>query len=213
MNKGISINEDFTDGYLTRGELYLEKGDYTNALSDFGKVQSLSPKLSSGYIGAGNCFEGLGDNDKAIKTYSAAIEVDPKAAPEILFKRGRLYYKTKNMELALNDISKYVKTIDDTNVEALLMLGKIQRKTGDANNAFINFEQVIKYDKEGSATLTAIIKMAKIKLKQKDFYGAHHTLERPTVLNIKSNNCKKLNNYLTLTEAVINNITNRYCIR
>ena len=129
--------------------------------------------------------------------------MEPKSITKILFKRGKLYYKTEKIDLALKDISEFTKNVDNTNVEALLMLGKMQKKKGDINNALINFEQVIKYDKEGSSTLIAIIKIAKIKLKQKDFYGAHHTLQRPTVLNIISKDSKKLKNYSILTESVI----------
>ena len=40
----------------------------------------------------------------------------------------------------------------------------MQRKIGSISDALINFEQVIKYDKEGELTLAAIIKIAKIKL-------------------------------------------------
>lgn len=190
------------EAYLTRGQLYLDKGKCEQALSDFGEVQRLAPKLAAGYIGAGNCFEALGNVEKAIISYSGAMEVDGSVKGEVLFKRGKLYYNANNLELAIKDLSEYVGKVEGTNVEALLMLGRLQKKTGDANNALINFEQVIKYDKEGKATITAITKIAKIRLRQKDFYGAHHTLQRPTVPNVVSHHSKKLKNYLTLTEAV-----------
>lgn len=192
----------FVEAHLTRGQLYFDKGKIEQALSDFGEVQCLSPKLTAGYIGAGNCFEALGDIDKAIKNYTGAIEIDNNAKSEVLLKRGKLYYNAGKVELAIKDIAEYVGKIESTNVEALLLLGRLQKKTEDVNNALINFEQVIKYDKEGKVTITAITKIAKIKLKQKDFYGAHHTLQRPTVLNIITSDTKKLKNYLTLTEAV-----------
>jgi len=198
------------EAYLTRGQLYFDKGKIEQALSDFGEVQCLSPKLAAGYIGAGNCFEALGDIEKAIKSYSGAMEVDGNAKSEVLFKRGKLYYNMNERELAIKDISEYIGKIESTNVEALLLLGKLQKKTEDLNNALINFEQVIKYDKEGKATITAITKIAKIKLKEKDFYGAHHTLQRPTVLNIITVDTKKLKNYLTLTEAVTSFNVPRY---
>lgn len=113
-----------------------------------------------------------------------------------------MFYKNKEYDKALAEIESYLENIDNSNAEAMLLKGKIQRKKGQANDAIINFEQVIKYDKEGDFSLGAIIKIAKIKLKQKDFYGAHHTLQRPAILKIAAVDTQKLDNYFSLTEAV-----------
>jgi hypothetical protein len=65
----------------------------------------------------------------------------------------------------------------------------------------LNFEQVIKYDKDGTKGIDAILQMAKIKVKEKDFYGAYYTLERAKKLNYSNGN-PKLENYWQLTEGV-----------
>lgn len=165
-------------------------------------MQSISPTLALGYIGAGDCLAALGNTEKSISNYTEAAELDPSCKPQILLKRGKLFYKNKDFESALTDISEFVEKYDETNVEALLLLGKIQWKRENHADAIINYEQVIKYDKEGSLAVTAIVKIAKIKLKQKDFYGAHHALQRPAVLKITPIDSRKLENYQTLTEAV-----------
>jgi tetratricopeptide (TPR) repeat protein len=177
------------------------------ALKDFKAVQSISPNLAEGYAGAGDCFEALNNPEKAIKNYNKAIEVDISSKAEILFKRARLYYKTQQLNLGINDLIDYINNIRNDDVQALLLLGKMQTKIGNTSEALINLEQIIKYDKEGIA-ITAVVKMAKIKLKQKDYYGAHYTLQRPIASNVLSPYLKKLNHYLILTEAVFS--FNRY---
>ena len=172
------------------------------ALKDFKVVQSISPNSAAGYTGAGDCFEALNNPEKAIKNYSKAIKVDISSKAGILFKRARLYYKTQQLNLGINDLIDYINNVRNDDVQALLLLGKMQTKVGNTCDALINFEQIIKYDKEGIAII-AVVKMAKIKLKQKDFYGAHYTLQRPITSNILPSYLKKLNHYLKLTEAVL----------
>lgn len=165
-------------------------------------MQSISPNLAAGYAGAGDCFEILNNAKKAIKNYSKAIEVDISSKAGVLFKRARLYYKTQQLDLGIKDMLDYISNVRNDNVQALLILGKMQTKVGNTSDALINYEQIIKYDKEGIAVI-AIVKIAKIKLKQKDFYGAHYTLQRPITTDTLSFHLKKLNHYSILTEAVI----------
>jgi tetratricopeptide (TPR) repeat protein len=204
LNKGIAVDHEFTEAYLARGQLLQQKQKWTQALHDFNMVQSLSPTLALGYLGAGDCYAALKDMAKAIDNYTEALELSDDLRTKVLLPRGRLYYANKEYDLALNDVTGYLDTVDACSVEALLIKGKAQRKKELINDAIINFEQVIKYDKEGSSALASIIKIAKIKLKQKDFYGAHHTLQRPSILKISAVDSKKLNNYFSLTEAVCN---------
>ena len=189
---------------MTRGHLLLDKQKHTQALQDFDNVKSFSPKLAAGYAGAGDCFLALGNREKAIDNFNEAIKLDPDIKAKVLLKRAELYYKKMEYDLALADVMEYSTKIEDSNVDALLLLGKIQRKKGAINDSLINFEQAIKYDKDGAVAVTAMVKIAKIRLKQKDFYGAQYTLQRPAVLKITPLDSTKLDNYLALTEAVLN---------
>lgn len=202
MNKGIGIYKDFVEAHLARGRLLFDRQKWERALKDFVAVQRTGANLAAGYIGAGECLEALGDIEPAIKNYTKAMEVDAGSKSGVLFKRGRLYYKMRQLDLGIKDILEYVNEIKADNVQALLMLGKMQTKVGNTSDALINFEQVVKYDREGTAG-TAIAKMAKIKLKQKDFYGAHYTLQRPANINTQPQQMAKLTHYSVLTEAVL----------
>ncbi len=92
------------------------------------------------------------------------------------------------------------------------MKGKIQIKQGiyflnnycqgNYSEAMLNFEQVIKYDKDGHKAMEAILQMAKIKVKEKDFYGTYYTLQRATKLNLPFSKTK-LEDYWNLTEGVL----------
>jgi hypothetical protein len=67
------------------------------------------------------------------------------------------------------------------------------------SDSVLNFEQVIKYDSEGSMCSDALFQIAKIRISQKDFYEAYYTLQRATKLKL---NNKKMINYKVLTEGV-----------
>jgi len=174
-----------------------------HSLNDFIMVQTLSPTNSLGYFGAAECYSALANNLKAVECYTEALELDSKLNDKILLKRCQLFINNKEYDLALSDVSAYLETVDSSNVDAILIKGLIQQKKGIFSDAIINYEQVIKNTKDENMALKAIIRIAKIKLKQKDFYGAHHTLQRPAILNINRGESKKLENYINFNEAVL----------
>jgi len=70
------------------------------------------------------------------------------------------------------------------------------------NDSILYLEQAIKYDKEGKRGIKAILKLVKIKMKQKDFYGAFYTIQRGVNLHIPQEENKKFHTYLEMCEAV-----------
>jgi tetratricopeptide (TPR) repeat protein len=73
--EAIELNEGYAEAYDNRGEAYLVKGDFSQALRDLHKAVELKPELANAYNGLGNIYHLERDFDRAILYYSKAIEL------------------------------------------------------------------------------------------------------------------------------------------
>jgi len=73
--EAIELHAGYAEAYDNRGEAYLVKGDFSQALRDLHKAVELKPKLSNAYNGLGNIYHLQRDFDQAILYYSKAIEL------------------------------------------------------------------------------------------------------------------------------------------
>lgn len=89
---------------------------------------------------------------------------------------------------------------EDSTIKANYYIGKIYTKLNDTNSAILHFEQVLKFSNENYFSGNALYEMAKIRIKQKNFYEASFTLQRAIDKNFKS---KRLFLYKDFTEGVL----------
>jgi len=68
------------DDALKRGWDRYERGQYRQAIAEFGKVISLNPKSALAYGGRGILYEKLEDHQKAIADLNKAINLAPEYA-------------------------------------------------------------------------------------------------------------------------------------
>jgi tetratricopeptide (TPR) repeat protein len=73
--EAIELNENYAEAYDNRGEAYLVKGDFSQALRDLRKAVEIKPGLANAYNGLGNIYHLERDLDQAIFYYSKAIEI------------------------------------------------------------------------------------------------------------------------------------------
>jgi tetratricopeptide (TPR) repeat protein len=73
--EAIQLNGAYAEAYDNRGEAYLVKGDFSQALLDLQKAVEIKPELANAYNGLGNIYHLERDFDQAIKYYSKAIEL------------------------------------------------------------------------------------------------------------------------------------------
>ncbi len=73
--EAIELNEGYAEAYDNRGEAYLVKGDFSQALQDLHKAVELKPGLANAYNGLGNIYHLGRDLDQAIHYYSKAVEL------------------------------------------------------------------------------------------------------------------------------------------
>lgn len=68
------------------------------------------------------------------------------------------------------------------------------------NDALLSYEQAIKHNNSKKAVTKSLYEIAKIKIEQRDFYSAFHTLQRSEYLDIDK---KLLEKFKLFTEGVI----------
>jgi len=73
--EAIELDAGYAEAYDNRGEAYLVKGDFSQALRDLHKAVELKPELANAYNGLGNIYHLERDCDPAILYYSKAIEI------------------------------------------------------------------------------------------------------------------------------------------
>lgn len=100
---------------------------------------------------------------------------------------------------AIEDLDVIVK-VDPENAKAHFYKGKILSKEDQHSESILHFEQVIKYNQEPFLSCNALLEIAKLKIKERNFYEAHYNLKRITLFNFKS---AKLDQYQTFTEGVL----------
>jgi Tfp pilus assembly protein PilF len=90
-----------------------------------------------------------GDLNKAVESYTKAIEIDPKFA--VAFNlRGKAFSGLQYFNLSVADQTQAIK-LDPTLVDALMARGLLMRTRGDFNGAVSDFSRVIKLTDDPSA--------------------------------------------------------------
>lgn len=90
---------------IDRGSIYLSRGEYDQAISEFTKAVEMNPKDSGAYKNRGAAYMNKGQYDQAISDYTKALEINPKDA-EAYSIRGRAYYFKGKYEKSWEDLNK-----------------------------------------------------------------------------------------------------------
>jgi tetratricopeptide (TPR) repeat protein len=90
-----------------------------------------------------------GDLNKAVESYTKAIEIDPKFA--VAFNlRGKAFSGLQYFNLSVADQTQAIK-LDPTLVDALMARGLLMRTSGNFNGAISDFSRVIKLTSDAGA--------------------------------------------------------------
>lgn len=95
---GIAVSMD-------RGSVYLARGEYDQAISEFNRTLEMNPIDSEAYKNRGTAYMKKGQYHEAIFDYTKALEIDPKNA-EVYNVRGRAYYFDGKYEKSYEDLKK-----------------------------------------------------------------------------------------------------------
>lgn len=90
---------------IDRGSVYLSRGEYDHAISEFNKALEMNPRDSGAYKNRGTAHMNNGQYDQAISDYTMALEINPTDA-EVYKIRGRVYYFKGEYEKSWKDLNK-----------------------------------------------------------------------------------------------------------
>jgi tetratricopeptide (TPR) repeat protein len=68
---------DFAEGWNALATAYFQAGEYGPSIEDIGRTLTLNPRHFGALSGLGMIFEELGDPERAIDAYKAALAVNP----------------------------------------------------------------------------------------------------------------------------------------
>jgi tetratricopeptide (TPR) repeat protein len=91
-----------------RGEGWLGKGEFDNAIKDFNECIRLDPNSSSVYNSRGVAWRDKKDYDKAIADYNEAIRLDPNG-PMAYCNRGSAWRDKKDYDKAIADYDEAIR--------------------------------------------------------------------------------------------------------
>lgn len=74
----LEIDEEDTIALFGMADIYFQRKDFQASIVNLEKVISIDPKYSTAYLLLGKAYEAVVDNEKAIKTYQAGIQIASK---------------------------------------------------------------------------------------------------------------------------------------
>jgi len=129
--------------YLSRGNAYFSKNDFTNAVNDYTHAIDLNPNFVGALNNRGIAFEKIGEREKAFLDYSRAAELDPSFAAGPSCNIGRYWSDLGKHDKAITYYNKAIKEDSEFEV-AYILRGLSYSKTSRYNLAIDDFTNAIR---------------------------------------------------------------------
>ena len=116
LNNAIKLQPDYASAYNSRGNAYVDLGQYQRAIDDYNQAIGLQPNHAYAYINRADAYYGLGQYQRAVEDCNEAIRLNPDMA--IAYSnRGKAYAKLKKYPSAIKDFNEAIRLKPD-NVNA-----------------------------------------------------------------------------------------------
>jgi tetratricopeptide (TPR) repeat protein len=89
----------------SRGIIYVEKGQYDQAISEFSKAIEIDSSIAVAYFNRGLVYLGKGQLDEALSDFNKSIEIDPRDG-QAYYYRARSHYLKKEYDQSWEDIRR-----------------------------------------------------------------------------------------------------------
>ncbi|MEH1781815.1 MAG: tetratricopeptide repeat protein [Nostoc sp.] len=136
------ISEDLNLVYVKLGDEYFEKGEYTNAITNYNQALQVNHGDISIYYKRGLAHYQIGDYESAIADYSQAIQMNLHDAKSYN-KRGLALYQLGRLEEAINDYTQAIR-INPNVAVAYKNRAEARSHAGDNQGAIEDYTQAIK---------------------------------------------------------------------
>ncbi len=170
--------EQVKQDYVENAYLSLKMGQYKQPPEAFKKLAKVETADAETYFRRGLAHEKRGDNEKAIKYYTQALQIKPKM--ETAFNnRGVVYYRQREYRKAIKDFSQ---AIDLNPAYALVYYnrGNVYGALGDLERALVDFNQSIRINPDNAS---AYNNRGWIKLQKKQTKGSIIDFNRALQIN------------------------------
>ena len=139
---------DLFQSWFILGSLYLQKEDYTPAITSLQKARKLAPEEEAVLFTLGSAYFREGNYRAAVNYIEAGLKKESEA-PEALFDLGNAYLKLRKYS---KSIASYQKAID---LEAKFWpainnVGLVKYEQGDINGAIGRWRAALKIDQQQS---------------------------------------------------------------
>ncbi len=142
FDKLIALHPNYYNGYMSRAQFYLEKGDTIQAVADIDKAIEIDKYISSAYAQRA-VIKVLhdADYDAALVDMNEALRLDPKEV-SYYFNRARIKYHQEDLLGAMEDYD-YILQLDPGNTMTYYNRGLLRMQVGERNKAIADFSAVI----------------------------------------------------------------------
>lgn len=135
--RAIASDEGDAAALVERGNVLLEKKDYSQAIATFGKAIKLNPRTATGYYGRGVAYGQMGHYDKSIADLTFAVQ----------------FGRQEMLKLLGTQISGYNKAIrlNPTDASAYYNRGVAYALRGSDSSAISDFTDAIRLNPNNPA--------------------------------------------------------------
>jgi tetratricopeptide (TPR) repeat protein len=137
---------DYTPGYLTRAQMYLELNDTTRAMADLNKAIEIDPYTAQSFSARGLLHFQQKEFNKALADLDESIRLDPYFSGNYI-NRGLVKYNLNDLRGAMADYDRVIE-MDENNLIARFNRGLLRAQVADNNRAIRDFDKVIELEPE-----------------------------------------------------------------
>ena len=139
---------DYTPGYLTRAQMYLEQGDTIQAMVDLDKAIEIDPYTAQSFSARGLLSFQQKQYNKALADLDEAIRLDPYFTGNYI-NRGLVKYHLNDLRGAMADYDRVIES-EGNNLIARFNRGLLRAQVADNNRAISDFDKVLELDPENT---------------------------------------------------------------
>jgi Tfp pilus assembly protein PilF/uncharacterized membrane protein len=111
-SQAIETDPNYAAAYHNRGNVYLDRKDYRNALQDFNKAISIKPDYASAYNNRSRLYFNKKDYEKALADLDKVIKLVPDYS-YAYHVRGMIFYRKSDDKQAISNFTKAIELKSD----------------------------------------------------------------------------------------------------
>lgn len=163
----MTAHPKYSMNYMTRGAMYLEKGDTLKALADYNKAIEMDPYYAPAYGNRAILHYQMDDYKDALADLNEALRLDTRESGYYI-NRGLVRYQMNDLRGAMADYDQVI-SMDSRNLIARFNRGLLRFQVGDNNRAIEDFDVVIQQEPDN---YMAYYNRALLRFETGDYRGA-----------------------------------------